>query len=79
MLSLLGSPQRLCKGFSRREVLTIGALGLGSLALPDLLQRPGDLPMPSQGHRRDGLQVNCVAEESDQPKAARLVRGITSD
>ncbi|WP_261343654.1 DUF1501 domain-containing protein [Anatilimnocola aggregata] len=26
------------KGFSRREVLTIGALGLGGLALPDLLR-----------------------------------------
>lgn len=38
MLSLLGSPQRLCSGLSRREVLTIGALGLGGLALPDLLR-----------------------------------------
>ncbi len=38
MLSLLGQPNKLCNGLSRRELLTIGALGLGGLALPDLLR-----------------------------------------
>src|SRR5437773_5724215 len=38
MLSVLGSPQRLCDRLTRREILTIGALGLGGLALPDLLR-----------------------------------------
>src|SRR6188474_2149699 len=38
MLSVVGSPQRLCSGLSRRELLTIGALGVGGLALPDLLR-----------------------------------------
>ncbi|HTN76616.1 MAG TPA: DUF1501 domain-containing protein [Pirellulaceae bacterium] len=38
MLSILGKPQRLCNGLTRRELLTIGALGLGGLALPDLLR-----------------------------------------
>lgn len=38
MLSITGRPQRLCTGISRRELLTIGALGVGGLALPDLLR-----------------------------------------
>lgn len=38
MLSITGRPQRLCSGISRRELLTIGALGVGGLALPDLLR-----------------------------------------
>jgi len=38
MLSIYGQPQRLCDGLSRRELLTIGALGIGGLALPDLLR-----------------------------------------
>jgi hypothetical protein len=38
MLSITGPSQRLCDGFTRRELLTIGALGLGGLALPDLLR-----------------------------------------
>jgi hypothetical protein len=38
MLSILGRPKRLCGGYTRREMLTIGALGLGGLALPDLLR-----------------------------------------
>jgi hypothetical protein len=38
MLSIYGRPQRLCDSWSRRELLTIGALGIGGLALPDLLR-----------------------------------------
>jgi hypothetical protein len=38
MLSIYGRPQRLCDGLTRREMLTIGALGVGGLALPDLLR-----------------------------------------
>jgi hypothetical protein len=38
MLSILGRPQQLCDGWTRREVLTVGALGLGGMALPDLLR-----------------------------------------
>jgi hypothetical protein len=38
MLSILGRPRRLCDGWTRREVLTVGALGLGGMALPDLLR-----------------------------------------
>ncbi len=39
MLTILGtSTSRLCDGVSRRDVLRIGALGLGGLSLPQLLQ-----------------------------------------
>jgi hypothetical protein len=38
MLSILGEPTPLCRGYTRRELLTIGALGMGGLALPQLLR-----------------------------------------
>lgn len=38
MLRITGPAKRLCDGFSRRDFLTIGALGMGGLALPDLLR-----------------------------------------
>lgn len=38
MLSVFGSPKRLCDGITRRDMLTIGALGMGGLALPDILR-----------------------------------------
>ena len=38
MLDLIGLSRNLCDGMSRREVLRIGALGLGGLTLPDLLR-----------------------------------------
>src|SRR5204862_3788297 len=38
MLTIYGSKQRCCDGISRRNFLKIGALGLGGLTLPQLLQ-----------------------------------------
>jgi hypothetical protein len=38
MLTILGKRQRFCDGVSRRNFLRIGALGLGGLALPQLLR-----------------------------------------
>ena len=38
MLSILGGKHRLCDGLTRRSALKIGALGMGGLALPDLLR-----------------------------------------
>jgi hypothetical protein len=38
MLSIYGRPKRLCQGWTRRELLTVGALGIGGLTLPDLLR-----------------------------------------
>src|SRR5438046_5057667 len=38
MLTIHGKESRFCDGISRRNFLRIGALGLGGLALPQLLQ-----------------------------------------
>src|SRR2546427_1082675 len=38
MLTIYGPKQRFCDGVSRRNFLKIGALGLGGLSLPQLLQ-----------------------------------------
>jgi hypothetical protein len=38
MFSIYGRPRKLCDGWTRRELLTVGALGVGGLALPDLLR-----------------------------------------
>src|ERR1051326_8911501 len=38
MLTIYGPKQRFCDGISRRNFLKIGALGLGGLSLPQLLE-----------------------------------------
>ena len=38
MLAIFGNESRLCDGISRRNFLKVGALGLGGVALPQLLQ-----------------------------------------
>ena len=38
MLDLFRASSRTCEGVSRRSFLKLGALGLGGLALPDLLR-----------------------------------------
>ncbi len=38
MLTIAGSESRFCDGFSRRSCLRIGGLGLGGLALPEILR-----------------------------------------
>ncbi len=38
MLSIQGARQSLCDGISRRQLLQIGALGLGGISLPNLLR-----------------------------------------
>src|ERR1041385_5578082 len=38
MLTILGNQTRFCDGISRRNFLKIGALGLGGLTLPQILQ-----------------------------------------
>ena len=39
MLPILGSRKRLCDGFTRRELLQVGGLGLCGLSLPELLRQ----------------------------------------
>ena len=38
MLKILGSPRKLCDGWTRREMLTAGGLGLAGLSLGDFFQ-----------------------------------------
>ena len=38
MLTITGNAQRFCDGVSRRNFLKIGALGMGGMALPELLR-----------------------------------------
>ena len=39
MLDLIGRGYRTCDGVTRRSFLRIGSLGIGGLALPNLLRR----------------------------------------
>jgi len=48
MLTIPGPASRFCDGLSRRSFLRIGALGLGGLALPDLLRAESQSASPSR-------------------------------
>src|SRR5688572_16391437 len=50
MLSILGGGSKFCDGVSRRNFLKIGALGLGGLALPDLLRAESNAGV-RKGHK----------------------------
>jgi len=49
MLTLLGRRRRFCDGFSRRGFLKIGALGVGGMALPELLRAEAVLAAQASG------------------------------
>jgi hypothetical protein len=51
MLTILGRPQAFCDGVSRRSFLRIGALGLGGLALPELLRAEAQSGVSSRSHK----------------------------
>jgi hypothetical protein len=51
MLTILGRPQRFCDGVSRRSFLRIGALGLGGLALPQLLRAEAQSGVGGRSHK----------------------------
>lgn len=50
MLKILGARSRFCDGVSRRNFLKIGGLGLGGLALPQLLQAEASTGL-KRGHK----------------------------
>src|SRR3954470_2667485 len=50
MLSILGGGSKFCDGVSRRNFLKIGALGLGGLALPQLLRAEANAGL-RKGHK----------------------------
>jgi hypothetical protein len=51
MLTLFGKRQTYCDGVSRRNFLKIGALGVGGLALPDLLRAEATAPAGTVNNR----------------------------
>jgi hypothetical protein len=56
MLSLRGNAGRLCDGPSRRELLTVGTIGLLGLSLPDVLRRRASArPGPAATPRSAGF------------------------
>lgn len=88
MLSILGSPQRLCDGWTRREALRIGALGAMGLSLPGFfrLQQAQAAPRSEKTAASFGKAKSCILlylygspsqlETFDvKPDAPREVRG----
>src|SRR5437879_3015672 len=60
MLTISGSPYRLCDSISRREFLRIGGLGTAGLALPELFQaRAQAARAPGTGRVR-GRAKSCI-------------------
>jgi len=51
MLNLTGRRTRMCDGVSRREMLRIGSLAIGGLALPDLLRRRSEAKAAGQAQK----------------------------
>ena len=49
MLNILGANSRLCDGYSRRDLLKVGALSIGGLMLPDLLRARAQSPHGTTG------------------------------
>jgi uncharacterized protein DUF1501 len=60
MLRILGSPKRLCDGITRREMLRVGALGLGGLALPEMLRLQKAQAGTATGDRSFGRAKACI-------------------
>ena len=71
MLRILGSPKRLCSGWTRREMLRAGGLGLLGIGLPDFFRLnelqadpapPTPLPRGAKGadRRSFGKARSCI-------------------
>src|SRR5580704_9712518 len=87
MLRILGSPQRLCGGLTRRELLRAGGLGLAGLGLADVLRLQDaaandDAPRPASfGKAKNVILVHLYGSPSQietfdpKPNAPIEVRG----
>jgi hypothetical protein len=64
MLSIQGSKARLCDGLTRRDVLRIGALGLGGLSLPSLLRAEEQAGI--RGSRKSVIMIYLVGAPPHQ-------------
>jgi hypothetical protein len=87
MLSILGSPRKLCSGWTRREMLQAGALGFFGLHLQDFLRlgklqaAPADRPASSFGRARSCILLHLYGSPSQletvdpKPDAPVEIRG----
>src|SRR4051794_39434741 len=60
MLTLPGSPHRLCDGISRREFLQVGGLGTAGLALPELFRARAQAAGATGAANRPGRAKACI-------------------
>jgi hypothetical protein len=62
MLRILGSPKQLCSGWTRREMLRAGGLGLLGISLADYLRLADTQAAPPahQGHKSFGRAKSCI-------------------
>lgn len=64
MLNVFGQKHRLCDGMNRRDMLRIGALGLGGLTLPDLLR--AEQTANSSGSHKSVIMIYMVGAPPHQ-------------
>jgi hypothetical protein len=80
MITLQGSPHRLCNGVSRRDALKIGTLGLGGFTLSHLLQARAEAA-PSLGKAKSIVMIHLgggpshVDTYDPKPEAQAEIRG----
>ncbi len=86
MLEILGRAFRNCDGLSRRDVLKIGALAAGGLALPDILRRQALAARAGTSVKQTSvIQIFCGGGPSHidmydmKPHAPAEVRGEFSE
>ncbi|MFN4260046.1 MAG: DUF1501 domain-containing protein [Gemmataceae bacterium] len=60
MLRILGSAKRLCTGWSRREFLWAGSLGLFNLGLPDFLRLQAQASAERSAEPHFGKAKSCI-------------------
>jgi len=60
MLSLLGSKKRLCDGITRRDLLRLGGIGAGGLALNQLLQAEAEADTSHVGGPNFAKAKRCI-------------------
>ena len=83
MITVLGSPRRLCDGMTRRESLKIGALSaLGGFTLSDLLRAEERRSIPGRpGRAKNVIVIFLVGGAASQdmydlkPNAPADIRG----
>jgi hypothetical protein len=79
MLTIEGGSYRLCDGLARRSVLKIGALGIGGLALPDLLRLEAQSPRGSSPKALINIHLPGAPSHQDlwdlKPEAPAEIRG----